>query len=222
MKLIVGLGNPGAKFAGHRHNVGYMAVERIAQDHGFRNWRAKFQGVAADGRIDDRRVTLLKPETYMNQSGQSVGSAMRFFSIRPEDVIVIHDELDLDPGKIRAKRGGGAAGHRGLRSVQLHVGGEFARIRIGIGHPGRKELVNPYVLHDFHRDDALWLDDLLAALSRAAHHLATGDLQKFLTAAAHSRTLSGPGAAAGGQRETGERPAQGGGFLRRLARRLTG
>ena len=222
MKLIVGLGNPGAKFAGHRHNVGFMAVDRIAREHGFPAWRAKFQGVVADGRIDDRRATLLKPETYMNQSGQSVGEAMRFFKVRPEDVVVIHDELDLDPGKIRAKLGGGTAGHRGLRSVHLHVGGAFARVRIGIGHPGRKELVNPYVLHDFHRDDTAWLDDLLAAVSRSARHLVTGDLQKFSTSVALDRTLSGPGDSPGVQQETEERPAPGGGLLRRLARRFTG
>ena len=222
MKLIVGLGNPGSKFSGHRHNVGYMAVDRIAQDHGFHAWRAKFQGVVADGRIDGSRATLLKPETYMNQSGQSVGEAMRFFKIRPEDVIVIHDELDLDPGKIRAKLGGGTAGHRGLRSIQLHVGGAFARIRIGIGHPGRKELVNPYVLRDFHRDDDAWLDDLLAAVSRSARLLVTGDLQRFTTEVALHRTLSGPDKGEGAQQETEARPTQGGGLLRRLARRLTG
>ena len=222
MKLIVGLGNPGSKYAGHRHNVGYMAVDRIAQDHGFGAWRAKFQGVVTEGRIDGGRATLLKPETFMNQSGQSVGIGMRFFKIEPEDVIVIHDELDLDPGKIRAKLGGGTAGHRGLRSVQLHVGGAFARVRIGIGHPGRKELVNPYVLHDFHRDDTAWLEDLLAAVSRSAYHLAAGDLQKFSTEVALHRSLTGPDDDAAAQQAAGVRPPEGGGLLRRLTRRLVG
>ena len=220
MKLIVGLGNPGSKYAGHRHNVGYMAVDRIAGDHGFRAWRAKFQGVVTDGRIDGSRAMLLKPETYMNHSGQSVGDAMRFFKSRPEDVIVMHDELDLDPGKIRAKIGGGTAGHRGLRSVQMHVGGAFARIRIGIGHPGRKELVNPYVLREFHRDDAAWLEDLLAAVSRSARHLATGDLQRFSTEVALHRTLTGPEAGAATRQSAEERPPEDGGLLRRIARRF--
>ncbi len=222
MKLIVGLGNPGAKFAGHRHNVGYRAVDRIAKDHGFRAWRAKFQGAVTDGRIDGSRATLLKPETYMNQSGHSVGDAMRFFKIQPEDVIVIHDELDLDPGKIRAKLGGGTAGHRGLRSVQLHVGGAFARIRIGIGHPGRKELVNPYVLHDFHRGDDAWLEDLLAAVSRSARHLATGEFQKFSTEVALHRTLTGPDDGAAPPQAAEARPPEGGGLLGRLTRRFIG
>ncbi len=188
MKLIVGLGNPGRRYARHRHNVGFMAVDRIAEDHRIGPWRARFQGLAADGRIKSHRVTLLKPETYMNDSGRSAGQAMRYFKLRPADIIVLHDELDLTPGRLRAKSGGGTAGHRGLNSVRTHLGGDFARVRIGIGHPGRKDLVNHYVLHDFSAADADWLEDLLAAISRSAAHLAEGSLPEFTDAVARHRS----------------------------------
>src|SRR5210317_1683475 len=145
MKLIVGLGNPGAKYARNRHNIGFMAVDRIASDHGFGPWKPKFQGQIAEGRLGREKVLLLKPETFMNKSGQSVGEAMRFYKLEPEDVIVIHDELDLAPGKVRVKQGGGHAGHNGLRSIHAHIGENYARVRLGIGHPGRKDLVAHYV-----------------------------------------------------------------------------
>ncbi len=182
MKLIVGLGNPGAKYAGNRHNIGFMAVDRIAADHGFSPWKGKFQGQLAEGRLGAEKVLLLKPETYMNNSGQSVGEAMRFYKLTPEDVIVLHDELDLAPGKLRVKTGGGHAGHNGLRSLHAHIGEAYQRVRLGIGHPGRKDLVSHYVLHDFHKADADWLDDLLRGISEGAADLARGDTGRFMNA----------------------------------------
>jgi PTH1 family peptidyl-tRNA hydrolase len=184
MKLIVGLGNPGAKYAGNRHNIGFMAVDRIAQDHGFGPWKTRFQGQAAEGRLGREKVLLLKPETYMNKSGQSVGEAMRFFKLDPDEVIVLHDELDLAPGKLRVKTGGGHAGHNGLRSLHAHIGDSYGRVRIGIGHPGHKDLVADYVLHDFAKADQDWLDDLLRGISDGAVDLAEGDSGRFMNAVA--------------------------------------
>jgi PTH1 family peptidyl-tRNA hydrolase len=184
MKLIVGLGNPGAKHARNRHNIGFMAVDRIAGDHGFGPWRAKFQGVISEGRLGREKVVLLKPETFMNRSGQSVGEAMRFFKLEPEDVIVIHDEIDLAPGKARIKQGGGHAGHNGLRSIHGHIGEAYGRVRLGVGHPGRKEAVPGYVLRDFHKADEAWLDDLLRGIADGAVSLAEGDGGRFINAVA--------------------------------------
>ncbi len=184
MKLFVGLGNPGAKYAQNRHNIGFMAVDRIAEDHGFAPWRAKFQGQLSEGRLGRERVVLLKPETFMNLSGQSVGEAMRFFKLEPGDVTVFHDELDLAPGKLRLKQGGGHAGHNGLRSIHGHIGPDYARVRLGIGHPGHKDRVAHYVLTDFAKADADWLDDLLRGISDGAAHLAEGDGAKFTNAVA--------------------------------------
>jgi len=184
MKLFVGLGNPGAKYAGHRHNIGYMAVDRIATDHGFVPWRAKFQGQIAEGRLGRNKVLLLKPETFMNLSGQSVAAAMQFYKLTPTDVTVFHDELDLAPGKCRVKAGGGHAGHNGLRSVHSHIGESYQRVRIGIGHPGHKDRVAGYVLHDFARADADWIDDLLRGISDGAADLADGDAGRFMNAVA--------------------------------------
>ncbi|SDD83599.1 peptidyl-tRNA hydrolase, PTH1 family [Paracoccus isoporae] len=175
MKLIVGLGNPGPKYAGNRHNIGFMAVDRIAGDHGFGPWRARFQGEMAEGRLGSERVALLKPGTFMNLSGQSVGEAMRYLKLDPADVIVFHDELDLAPGKCRVKTGGGHAGHNGLRSLHQHIGEAYQRVRLGIGHPGHKDRVAPYVLSDFAKADADWLDDLLRGISDGAEALAAGD-----------------------------------------------
>lgn len=182
MKLFVGLGNPGPKYAGNRHNIGYMGVDRIALDHGFSPWRAKFQGTTCEGRLGSEKVVLLKPETFMNLSGQSVGAAMRFYKLAPEDVTVFHDELDLAPGKVRLKTGGGHAGHNGLRSLHAHIGEGYHRVRLGIGHPGHKDRVAPYVLSDFARADADWLDDLMRGISDGAAHLAQGDGAKFTNA----------------------------------------
>jgi PTH1 family peptidyl-tRNA hydrolase len=182
MKLWVGLGNPGAKYAGNRHNIGFMALDRIAADHGFAPWRGKFQGSLSEGKFGSEKVLLLKPETFMNLSGQSVGEAMRFYKLTPADVTVFHDELDLAPGKCRVKAGGGHAGHNGLRSIHQHIGAEYARVRLGIGHPGHKDRVAPYVLSDFAKADQDWLDDLLRGLSDGAPALAAGDTGRFLNA----------------------------------------
>ena len=182
MRLFAGLGNPGAKYALNRHNIGFMAVDRIAADHGFAPWRARFQGLVSEGRLGTEKVIVLKPGTFMNLSGQSVGEAMRFYKLAPEDVTVFHDELDLAPGKCRVKQGGGHAGHNGLRSIHAHIGPDYARVRLGIGHPGHKDRVAGYVLHDFARTDDAWLDDLLRGLSDGAAALAEGDSQRFMNA----------------------------------------
>jgi PTH1 family peptidyl-tRNA hydrolase len=184
MRLFVGLGNPGAKYAQNRHNVGFMALDRIAADHGFGPWRAKFQGQVSEGTLGAEKVILLKPETFMNLSGQSVGEALRFYKLLPGDVTVFHDEIDLAPGKLRVKTGGGHAGHNGLRSIHAHIGEAYHRVRIGVGHPGRKEAVAGYVLHDFSKADAEWLDDLLRGIGDGAPALAAGDAGKFQNAVA--------------------------------------
>ena len=182
MKLFVGLGNPGAKYARNRHNIGFMAVDRIAEDHGFGPWRTKFQGQYSEGRLGGDKVILLKPETFMNRSGQSVGEALRFYKLDVEDTIVFHDELDLAPGKCRFKQGGGHAGHNGLRSIHGHVGEGYGRVRMGIGHPGHKDRVSGYVLNDFAKADQDWLQDLLQGISDGAPELVKGDPGKFMNA----------------------------------------
>jgi peptidyl-tRNA hydrolase, PTH1 family len=204
MKLFVGLGNPGAKYAGNRHNIGYMAVDRIAADHGFGPWRSKFQGVFSEGRLGQEKVILLKPETFMNLSGQSVGEAMRFHKLELADVIVFHDELDLAPGKCRLKSGGGHAGHNGLRSIHAHIGEAYDRVRLGIGHPGDKNRVAGYVLSDFAKADADWLDDLLRGISDGAAALAAGEGAKFLNAV--SLRTAPPRSSAGNQKKTEPAP----------------
>ena len=182
MKLFVGLGNPGAKYAQNRHNIGYMAVDRIAGDHGFGPWKSKFQGSVSDGRLGDEKVVLLKPETFMNLSGQSVGEAMRFYKLDPSDVVVFHDEIDLAPARLKVKAGGGHAGHNGLRSLHAHIGDSYQRVRMGVGHPGHKDAVPVYVLKDFARSDAEWLNDVLRGVSDGAPHLAAGDSGRFMNA----------------------------------------
>jgi PTH1 family peptidyl-tRNA hydrolase len=193
MKLIVGLGNPGSGHARQRHNVGFMALERMAARHGLGPWKKRFAGLSCEGTFDGHRVVLLKPQTYMNDSGRSVGEAKRYLKIAERDVCVIHDEIDLAAGKIKAKVGGGNAGHNGLRSLTQHIGNAYARVRIGIGHPGSKELVHGYVLHDFSKAEAVWLEPLLDAIAEAAGRLAAGDEARFLAEVA--RRLSTPGAA---------------------------
>ncbi|RID91770.1 aminoacyl-tRNA hydrolase [Gemmobacter lutimaris] len=184
MRLWVGLGNPGAKYAGNRHNIGFMALDRIADDHGFGPWRKGFQGLVSEGRFGSEKIVLLKPETFMNLSGQSVGEALRFYKLTSDDVTVFHDELDLAPGKLRLKTGGGHAGHNGLRSIHAHIGEAYHRVRLGIGHPGHKDAVASYVLHDFAKADQDWLDDLLRGISDGAPALATGDGPRFQNAVA--------------------------------------
>ncbi|WP_375206051.1 aminoacyl-tRNA hydrolase [Hyphococcus sp.] len=185
MLLLVGLGNPGGKYARHRHNVGFMAADAIADAHGFGPARAKFQGEVRDGTIGGEKALILKPQTFMNDSGRSVGEAVRFYKIAPEDVIVFYDELDLAPGKIKMKTGGGAAGHNGIRSIDAHIGNGFRRVRIGIGHPGDKSRVTGHVLGDFAKADQDWLEPLLDAIASEAPYLAEPDNNRFQTAVAH-------------------------------------
>lgn len=165
MHLVVGLGNPGPKYAGNRHNIGFMAVDEIVRRHGFSAWRKRFAGETSEGLLAGEKVLALKPLTYMNDSGRSVGEALRFYDIEPEKVIVLYDEIDLAEGKIRVKLGGGAAGHNGIRSMIAHIGPYFQRVRLGIGHPGEKGLVHPHVLSDFAKADRDWLEPLIAAVA---------------------------------------------------------
>src|SRR5712691_9754944 len=177
--LFVGLGNPGARYAGNRHNIGFMAVDAIARRHNIGPWRRRFQGVACEGPIGSQRVLLLLPGTYMNESGRAVAEAAHFYKLGLTDVVVFHDELDLPPGKVRVKAGGGVAGHNGLRSISAHIGNDYRRVRIGIGHPGAKELVYPYVLNDFVKSDREWVDALCGVIADNAELLARGQDASF-------------------------------------------
>ena len=181
MKLFVGLGNPGEKYARHRHNVGFMAIDRIASRHDAGPWRRRFQGETAELSLGGDRVVLLKPTTFMNESGRSVGEAQRFLKIPVSDVYVFHDEIDLAPGKVKVKAGGGNAGHNGLRSITAHIGNDYNRVRIGVGHPGVKEVVPHYVLHDFAKAEYEWLEPLLDAMAESARYLAHGESARFLS-----------------------------------------
>ena len=180
MQLWVGLGNPGADYAMQRHNVGFMAVDAIAEVHGFSPWRARFRGLVAEGRIGNARILLLKPQTWMNDSGRSIGEAARFFKLEPEEVTVFHDELDLAPFKVKVKTGGGTAGHNGLRSIDQHLGPEFRRVRLGIGHPGHKDRVTGYVLGNYAKAEIDDLSDMLGAVSAEAEWLAKRDDARFM------------------------------------------
>jgi PTH1 family peptidyl-tRNA hydrolase len=184
MKLFVGLGNPGKKYTNNRHNIGFMALNQIANDHSFSPWKNKFQGQITDGKLGDEKVILLKPETFMNLSGQSVSETIKFYKIKIEDIIVFHDELDLAPAKLRVKISGGHAGHNGLRSIHQHIGADYHRVRMGIGHPGHKDRVANYVLSDFAKNDQNWLQDLLFGISDGAIYLANNDAGKFMNAVA--------------------------------------
>ena len=184
MKLFVGLGNPGKKYTNNRHNIGFMALNQIVSDHSFSPWKNKFQGQITDGKLGDEKVILLKPETFMNLSGQSVSETIKFYKIKIEDIIVFHDELDLAPAKLRVKISGGHAGHNGLRSIHQHIGADYHRVRMGIGHPGHKDRVANYVLSDFAKNDQNWLQDLLFGISDGAIYLANNDAGKFMNAVA--------------------------------------
>jgi PTH1 family peptidyl-tRNA hydrolase len=166
MKLIVGLGNPGGKYASNRHNVGFMAIDKLHDHHGFQPWRRRFSGELAEGMIGCNKCLLLKPSTYMNESGRSVGEALRYYKLDLDDVVVLYDEIDLVPGKLKAKKGGGNAGHNGLRSLSSHIGNDYHRIRIGVGRPAQKSQVANHVLRDFTKSDYQWLEPLLDAISR--------------------------------------------------------
>jgi PTH1 family peptidyl-tRNA hydrolase len=179
MRLFVGLGNPGAKYAANRHNIGFMAVDEIARRHGFAPWRRRFQGETAEGTLDHERVILLRPLTFMNDSGRAVQEAANFFKLAPADIAVFHDELELPAAKVRVKVGGGIAGHNGLRSISAHVGNEYRRVRLGIGHPGIKELVHGHVLSDFSKSDRPWVEALMGAVADNAALLADGRDSSF-------------------------------------------
>ena len=179
MHLLVGLGNPGPKYQGNRHNIGFMAVDEIVRRHGFSLWRKRFHGEVSEGQLGGEKVLALKPMTFMNESGRAVGEAMRFYDIDPAQVIVLYDELDFEPGKLRVKLGGGAAGHNGIRSLIAHAGPHFQRVRLGIGHPGDKNLVYPHVLSDFAKADRAWLGPLIEAVAEHAPLLVQGNEASF-------------------------------------------
>ena len=203
MKILVGLGNPGSEYARNRHNVGFMALDAIARRHGLGPARRRFRSEAAEGRVGNERVLAIKPQTYMNESGRAVGEAARFFKVGVDDIIVLHDEIDLAPGKVRVKRGGGLAGHNGLKSIAAHLGPDFMRVRIGIGHPGHKERVHAHVLGDFAKADRDWLDPLIDAIADSADALVAGDEAAFMNALAGARAAHSGGGKTGNK--TGNR-----------------
>ena len=179
MLLLVGLGNPGARHVGNRHNIGFLAVEEIAKRHGLGPWRRRFAGVACEGPLGGVRTLLLLPGTYMNESGRAVAEATHFYKLSPADITVFHDEIDLPPGKVRVKLGGGIAGHNGLRSISEHIGNDYRRVRIGVGHPGDKDMVQHYVLSDFAKSDRGWVDALIAIIGDNAELIARGQEASF-------------------------------------------
>jgi len=181
MRLVAGLGNPGPKYAHNRHNVGFMALDEIVRRHSFAPYKRRFQGLLAEGTVGNERLLALRPMTFMNESGRALGEALHFYKLAPSELLVIHDELDLAPGKVRVKRGGGSAGHNGLRSIDAHIGPDYWRLRIGIGHPGDPDLVHPYVLSNFFEDDALWLAKLLPAIAEAFPLIVADEDSRFMT-----------------------------------------
>ncbi len=181
MRLFVGLGNPGQKYQNNRHNIGFMAMDEICHRHKFSGWSSKHSGEIASGSIDGEKVLLLKPMTFMNLSGQSVQGAASFYKIPPDAIYVFHDELDLLPGKMRVKKGGGSGGHNGIKSIDSHLGQDYWRVRMGIGHPGDKDMVSPYVLGDFSKGDQNWLEKFINSLSDNAALLAKGDTGNYMT-----------------------------------------
>jgi peptidyl-tRNA hydrolase, PTH1 family len=205
MRLFAGLGNPGSRYARNRHNIGFLAVDAIARAHGAPPWRRRFQGEATEAVLGGERVLLLKPQTYVNESGRAVAEAAQFYKLPLADIVVFHDELDLPPGKVRVKTGGGNAGHNGLRSITAQCGNDYRRVRLGIGHPGDKALVHFYVLHDFAKDDEPWVEDLCRACAEYAPLLAKGE-----DAAFQSKVQLAVAPKADGN-ENGRRAARGGG-----------
>jgi PTH1 family peptidyl-tRNA hydrolase len=207
MLLLAGLGNPGPKYADNRHNVGFMAADAIARRHSFSPWAKKFQAQIATGDIAGEKILLIKPQTFMNLSGQAVGEAMRFYKLGPEAVTVLYDEIDLAPGKLRIKVAGGAGGHNGIRSLDQHLGKNYRRVRIGVGHPGVKEMVHGHVLGDFAKADREWLDALLKAIADNADLLVKGDDAGLMNKIALA--VNGPGGGSsksGGSEPTSEAP----------------
>lgn len=185
MLLLVGLGNPGARYARTRHNIGFMALDEIVRRQNLGAWRNRFKSETAEGFVGTEKVLAMKPQTYMNLSGEAVGDAVRFFKLAPADVVVFHDELDLAPGRLRVKTGGGTAGHNGLRSIDQHIGKDFRRVRLGIGHPGDKRLVHNYVLHDFAKEELAWVEPLCEAVGEEIPRLVAGDAEGFMSRVAH-------------------------------------
>jgi PTH1 family peptidyl-tRNA hydrolase len=179
MRLLVGLGNPGAKYAANRHNIGFMVVEAIARRHGIGPWRRRFQGVTAEGVLAGERVLLLLPGTFMNESGHAVAEAAHFYKLGVGDIVVFHDEIDLPPAKVRVKTGGGIAGHNGLRSISAHVGNDYRRVRIGVGHPGVKEMVQHHVLGDFAKAERPWVEAVCDIIADNAGLIAKDEDAKF-------------------------------------------
>ena len=207
MLIFAGLGNPGSQYANHRHNAGFMAADAIARRHSFSPWAKKFSGLIAEGNLAGEKILLIKPQTFMNLSGQSVGEAMRFYKLTPADLVVFYDELDLAPGKVRVKTGGGSGGHNGIRSLDQHIGNDYRRVRIGIGHPGVKELVHHHVLGDFAKADRDWVEPLMDAIADNAALLAKGDDSSFMNKIA----LAAPGGGKGGADGPKSGPAGSGG-----------
>ena len=197
MLLIAGLGNPGNKYENNRHNVGFMAVDEIHRHGSFSPWKSKFQALISDGTLAGEKVLLIKPTTFMNESGRAVGEAARFYKCDVADVIVLYDELDLAPGKVRIKTGGGAGGHNGIRSIDAHLGKEYRRVRIGIGHPGHKDRVHGHVLGDFAKADQSWLEPLLDDIGRNADLLVKGENASFMNKLALGTSSDEPSGAKG-------------------------
>lgn len=191
MLLLVGLGNPGAGYAGQRHNIGFMALDAVHRRHGFSPWRSRFQGQVSEGQIEGERILLLKPETFMNESGRAAGEAMRFLKVALGDVVAFHDELDLKPGEVRVKTGGGNAGHNGLRSLSAHCGNDYRRVRLGIGHPGDKALVHHYVLSNFAKDERAFVEALCELTAAHAGLIAKGDDRGFQSVLNREMTARG-------------------------------
>ncbi len=186
MLLLVGLGNPGPRYAQNRHNIGFMAVDEIVRRHSFQPWRKRFQSEVAEGRLGGEKVLAMKPQTYMNESGRAVGEALRCFKLESEEVIVLYDEIDLAPNKLRVKCGGGTGGHNGIRSLEAHIGKEFWRVRLGVGHPGQKDLVHSHVLNDFAKADQPWIEKLLDAVAVEIPALVAGDAPRFMSRVAET------------------------------------
>jgi len=201
MLLFVGLGNPGAKHAGNRHNIGFMVLQAIAKHHGFPPWRRRFQGVASEGTIGGEKVLLLLPGTYMNESGRAVAEAQHFYKLALSDMVVFHDEIELPPAKVRVKTGGGIAGHNGLRSISQHVGNDYRRVRIGVGHPGVKELVHAHVLSDFAKSEREWVETLCDVMADNAGLLAQAREPTFQNKVHLAMTAKGFGEAKAAEEE---------------------
>ncbi|TIT03599.1 aminoacyl-tRNA hydrolase [Mesorhizobium sp.] len=206
MLLFAGLGNPGAKYANNRHNVGFMAADAIARRHSFSPWSKKFQGLIAEGTLAGEKIILIKPQTFMNNSGQSIGEALRFYKLTPSALTVFYDEIDLADAKVRVKTGGGAGGHNGIRSIDGHVGNAYRRVRIGVGHPGVKEFVQHHVLGDFAKADREWLEPLLEAIGDHADLIVRGDESGFMnkvSVAVQRKTGAAPEPEKPGQKQQG-------------------